>query len=248
MLESNLRRVFRCKKQNLKPILSSLVLFSLLVGLGGAAYTNNYSNTSSGTLELNRGFYLGIGLEGAEEYTESLETQNMSSGSSFGLDFVMQNRANDRSQPAVEILTLDSEESLTWRELESFNTMRENNSGYSREHTLKVDAKGMPSLKELYRNGTAETFSQEISDNAGEGFGVTNTDIDSDSLDEILVCISENEGRRYSSNETWNGNIEIDTKTSFPAKNLRMEYRLVGLYNPETGTHPSIVRECPQIS
>ena len=72
MLESNLRRVFRCKKQNLKPILSGLALFSLLVGLGGAAYTNNYSNTSSGTLELNKGFYLGIGLEGAEEYTESL--------------------------------------------------------------------------------------------------------------------------------------------------------------------------------
>lgn len=248
MERSDLVRIYGHEKVELKPLVYSIAVFSLLIGLGGAAVTNNYSDTAKGDLKVQKGFYLGINSGGSGGYSGSIEARNLSSGGFLDFGFKIRNRANDRSQPAVQVLSLSADQDLTWRELESLEIKRENGTGYSREHLLDVDARGEPSLREVYRNQTSKTFEQEVGSTSGRGIGVANADVNSDSVDEILVCVSESEGRLYTSNEAWKGDISIDTKTSFPSGDLELNYRLVGLYDPETGTHPAAVRECPQVN
>lgn len=237
------------KKAILKLPAVLTVLFLVLVGIGQSALTNSYSETAGGTVRVEKGFFLGLNSSSTEGYTSGKINGNISSGGSVNLDFKMKNRANDRSQPAVEVFAVDMPETdLTWRELESFKTDRKNDTAHSRNYAFSVDPKGNPELEEEHYVDGKEVFNQTVSSTESKSFGIVNTDTDSDSYDEMLVCVSDSNGYSHSSNETWKGGITIDTKTSFPSGDIGIRYSLMGLYDPETGSHPPIVRECPQVS
>lgn len=249
MIEQLFNGIRSSKKNILKLSAVLSALFLVLIGIGQSALTNSYSETAGGTVQVEKGFFLGLNSSSTEGFTSGKISDNISSGGVLDLGFRMKNRANDRSQPAVEVFTVDMPGTdLTWRELESFKTGRENDTDHSRQYNLKIDPKGDPELEEEHFKGGEVVFNQTVSSTESRSFGIVNADSDSDSYDELLICVSDGDGYTHSSNETWKGNITIDTKSSFPSGDIGIRYSLMGLYDPETGSHPSTVRECPQIS
>jgi len=246
--KNSLNRLLSLKS---KEVFLITILGFLVVGLGNAAISNTFSNTAEGSIEVSKGinYYLGPGLENSSE-GESF-TQSLNSGGKITLEISKQNLANDNSQPSVETIVLDmAGEDLSWRKMEEIATFR-NNSETARNYSLSVDSQGNPSLLEQHiqnynTSNQSVEYNRTVSSTENREFGVTNSDVDGDSENEILVCIAGSEGYRYSPDEQWKGDLSIDTKSSSPPGEIQTRANIMGLYDPETGAHPQTVRKCPQ--
>lgn len=229
------------------------ILSILTIGLGDAAISNRFSNTVEGNIKVSKGITYSLSPKldnssGSETFKDSL-----SSGGSLNLKISKKNLADDISQPSVETIVIDMEgESITWRELEKITSFRHKNK-VARNYSLSISSRGNPRLLEQHIEGyetpnQSLTYDKTVSSTENKEFGVVNADTDADSQDEILICIAGSKGRRYSQNEEWNGSMTIDTKSSFPTGEISIKAGIMGLYDPETGAHPDIVRKCARFS
>ncbi|WP_414837050.1 hypothetical protein [Candidatus Nanohalococcus occultus] len=213
-----------------------------LIGLAGAELTNRFSNTAAGEINVQKGFVYGMGSEGSEFSTD------LASGSDLRLASNISNLANDRSQPAVEVISIGADSDLSWRHLESVEISRANE-GTLYRYRLDVGPRGEPELvekrwKSYGSENQSMTFNRTVRQESGEYFGVRNSDVDGDSSQEIHLCIGDRQGKRFQPDESWNGTLSINTKSSFPNGPLEVTGSIYSLYDPETGTHPRRVREC----
>ncbi len=234
-----------------RDLFAALFVILFTSGLANAAINQKFSETVSGNMHVSKGINFTVDNVSGKTSPTSFES-DMGSGGGVSMVLKKVNKVDDVSDPSVETLVIDSEgNDLSWKYLESVGSFRNSSVSEARMYDFDVGVRGEPSIMEKHFTGYGTdnrslTYNETVSSNTNNYFGVANADVDSDSLDEVIVCIAEGEGTRYGSKEEWSGNMSIDTKSSFPTGTVSMEMDIMALYNPETGAHPEKVRKCPQ--
>ncbi len=252
-MSNKAKKIFeRFRKLEGKNLFAILFLIAFTSGLADAAISQRLSDTVEGNIQVSRGINFSVYNVSGGESDTSFRT-NLRSGGELYMDFEKENNVDDMSDPSVETAVMDIEgEDLSWKYVESIESFRQSSSE-ARKYRLNVSFRGDPVVTEKHFEGTGAgnwslEYNETLESATNNYFGVVDADVDSDSQNEILVCISEEEGTRYQANEGWKGNLSIDTKSSFPTGETEMEIDVLSLYNPETGAHPARVRECPQFN
>lgn len=166
-------------------------------------------------------------------------TFEVNQGGEFSFEFAKENLANDKTQPLVESVVIDGNNTgLSHKTLEKV-------SFYAKQTTLESEGSTVPKGRTVDLSMSWDSKG-EVTDNGADYLDVTSKDVDSDGNKEIIVGIGDEDGMIFGPNEHWNAEYTINTQTNFPETNLTVDAKLASKYNPEKGKLSDVAKIMPQ--
>lgn len=241
----------------------TLLVALMLVGAGTAAVTTVFSNTVTGSGNVDTGLvYHDLQTSGSATVdsnggSSTSYTLDASQGGTFNVTANLTNNANDKSEPFAEVFVLDANADLSERDLE---TVR-----FTAYTTSESDTQHVDKSNQLNYYVERHPDGSEADANRGPYLKVTSADLPGYQNDggdnEILVCVVDNNadtdlqgsddfegstGLQFDAGEEWEKTFHIDTQSGFPDESIDADLEAQGIWNTD-GTVNPIVDQCPNM-
>jgi len=223
-----------------RPVVLTAALL-LVLGGGAAAVQTVVSPTATGTVSVDTGYNLSVDdvTSGSVDGPQSF-TITSASGSTWNVSYTKENLANDKTEGLAEPYVLDK----SGTDLDAANVERIDFDAV--QTTPQSLGSSVPAGRTANFTLVWNATGHLVQDSGAGYYNITAADYDSDSEDEIVVCVGDSDGLQFGPNETWNAQQRVDTRSSFPTGDISATVEMVSLYDPSTGDHSSEAANCGQ--